>query len=82
MLPATNDPSTGQFLSIDPDLAQRTAPFTYAGDDPVNEYDPEDPCGQLTRAGRAFAKHSNVFSTVSGGPAALNEAAKPPLPRS
>jgi hypothetical protein len=34
------DPATGQFLSIDPDVALTDAPFNYAGDDPVNESDP------------------------------------------
>jgi uncharacterized protein RhaS with RHS repeats len=34
------DPSTGQFLSIDPDVAQTLSPFNYAGDNPVNEIDP------------------------------------------
>jgi hypothetical protein len=34
------DPATGQFLSIDPDVAQTEAPFDYTGDDPVNEVDP------------------------------------------
>jgi RHS repeat-associated protein len=34
------DPATGQFLSIDPDVAQTDAPFSYAGNDPVNDWDP------------------------------------------
>ena len=34
------DPATGQFLSLDPDVAETDAPFTYAGDDPVNGWDP------------------------------------------
>jgi hypothetical protein len=34
------DPTTGQFLSIDPDVAQTLAPFAYVGDDPVNSIDP------------------------------------------
>src|ERR1700684_705450 len=36
--------------------------------------DPADAGGNLTRAGRAFAKHANLFPPVSGGPATLNEA--------
>ncbi|MFY9888586.1 MAG: Hint domain-containing protein [Streptosporangiaceae bacterium] len=36
--------------------------------------DPNDAGGNLSRAGRAFAKHANLFPSVSGGPAALNEA--------
>src|SRR5208282_4029887 len=34
------DPARGQFLSIDPAVAETDAPFNYAGDDPVNEVDP------------------------------------------
>jgi hypothetical protein len=34
------DPATGQFLSVDPDVAETDAPFSYAGDDPVNQWDP------------------------------------------
>jgi RHS repeat-associated protein len=34
------DPSTGQFLSVDPELATTNQPYVYTGDDPVNETDP------------------------------------------
>jgi RHS repeat-associated protein len=34
------DPATGQFLSVDPALAETGQPYAYAGDDPVNEADP------------------------------------------
>jgi RHS repeat-associated protein len=34
------DPSTGQFLSLDPAVSFTQAPFNYAGDDPVNGSDP------------------------------------------
>jgi RHS repeat-associated protein len=34
------DPATGQFLSVDPALAETGQPYAYAGDDPVNEGDP------------------------------------------
>ncbi|HMK96976.1 MAG TPA: RHS repeat-associated core domain-containing protein, partial [Acidimicrobiales bacterium] len=42
------DPATGQFLSVDPALAETDQPYAYAGDDPVNEGDPsgKDPCLQ------------------------------------
>jgi Putative amidase domain len=33
------DPGTGQFMSVDPDLAETDQPYAYAGDDPVNEAD-------------------------------------------
>ena len=42
------DPATGQFLSLDPDVAQTDAPFNYSGDDPVNEVDPNGLSGQET----------------------------------
>ena len=34
------DPGTGEFMSVDPDLAVTNQPYAYAGDDPVNEADP------------------------------------------
>ena len=34
------DPTTGQFLSVDPDLAQTGATYNYAGDDPTTDTDP------------------------------------------
>ena len=33
------DPATAQFLTVDPEHALTRAPFTFAGDDPVNERD-------------------------------------------
>ncbi len=34
------DPTTGQFLSVDPMVGQTQAPYNYAGDNPLNEADP------------------------------------------
>ena len=34
------DPGTGQFLSVDPDVAETGQPYAYTGDDPVNAVDP------------------------------------------
>jgi RHS repeat-associated protein len=34
------DPATGQFISVDPDVAQTLEPYAYAGDDPVVLSDP------------------------------------------
>jgi RHS repeat-associated protein len=34
------DPSTGEFLSVDPAVDQTGQPYQYAGDDPVNSADP------------------------------------------
>ena len=41
------DPTTGQFLSVDPDVAETDQPFAYADDDPVNEADPTGDCYQI-----------------------------------
>jgi hypothetical protein len=43
------------------------------------ELDPADAGGQLTRAGRAFAKAGEVFGPTSGGPPAINEAGQSAL---
>lgn len=48
------DPATGQFTSVDPDLAQTLRPYSYAAADPVDQSDPNglyaviyhDRCGQ------------------------------------
>jgi RHS repeat-associated protein len=34
------DPTTDQFLSVDPDVAETGQPYAFTGDDPVNETDP------------------------------------------
>jgi hypothetical protein len=34
------DPTTDQFLSIDPEVAETDQPYVYTGDDPLNEEDP------------------------------------------
>jgi RHS repeat-associated protein len=42
----TYDPLTGQFLSVDPALAQTGEAYSYAGDNPVNRGDPTGWCAQ------------------------------------
>jgi RHS repeat-associated protein len=34
------DPATAQFLTVDPEVGTTRAPYTYAGDNPLNEADP------------------------------------------
>jgi hypothetical protein len=34
------DPSTSQFLSIDPDVAETGQPYAFTADDPLNGTDP------------------------------------------
>ena len=41
------DPGTGEFISVDPDLAETGEPYAYAGDDPVNGGDPSGLCWSL-----------------------------------
>ncbi len=36
------DPTTGQFLSVDPLVDQTGQPYSYAGDDPVENSDPTE----------------------------------------
>jgi RHS repeat-associated protein len=36
----TYDPTTGQFLSVDPLVSETRAPYNYAGDNPENYFDP------------------------------------------
>ena len=44
-----------------------------------SELDPVDAGGQLTRAGRAYEKHSDLLPSVSGGPNVLNQAGQDTL---
>lgn len=38
------DPQTGQFISLDPAVDQTQAPYSYAGDDPIDSVDPSGLC--------------------------------------
>jgi RHS repeat-associated protein len=58
------DPVTGQFLSVDPDLAQTGEPYAYAGDDPVNE---TDPTGDLSLGICAGFETHIVFVQLGAG---------------
>jgi hypothetical protein len=49
------DPGTGQFTTVDPDLAETDQPYAYAGDDPVDE---SDPTGDAASSALAFATRS------------------------
>ncbi len=39
------DPTTGQFLSVDPLVAQTSEPYSYVAGDPINATDPDGACG-------------------------------------
>jgi RHS repeat-associated protein len=41
----TYDPATAQFMSVDPAVTATRAPYTYAGDNPLNAADPTGLCG-------------------------------------
>jgi RHS repeat-associated protein len=41
----TYDPSTAQFLSVDPFVALTGEPYSYAEDDPIDKADPSGRCG-------------------------------------
>ena len=53
------DPSTGQFLSVDPLVDGTGEPYVYAQDNPVNDADPTGDIGLPTRG--------QVIGVVSGG---------------
>jgi RHS repeat-associated protein len=38
------DPATGQFISVDPDVAETREPYAYGGDDPLTVIDPSGEC--------------------------------------
>jgi hypothetical protein len=48
------DPATGQFLNVDPDVAQTGQPYAYTGDDPVNGVDPLGLC-TISGEGQLYA---------------------------
>jgi RHS repeat-associated protein len=47
----TYDPTTDQFLSVDPFVALTGEPYSYAEDDPINKYDPSGRCGLVCVGG-------------------------------
>ena len=48
------DPSTDQFISIDPVVSETGQPFSYANDDPANSSDPSGLCGINTSSVGGF----------------------------
>ncbi len=55
------DPTTGQFLSRDPDLATTHQPYEYAGDDPANL---TDPTGDSCAGGPTTATALDAFAAA------------------
>jgi hypothetical protein len=58
------DPATAQFLSVDPLVAETGQPYSYAGDDPVNE---TDPAGDLSLGICAGFETHIVFVQLGAG---------------
>ena len=59
------DPATGQFLSVDPDIAATHQPYEYADDDPANLTDPSgDDCagGSTSAAAAATGAQLQAFA--------------------
>jgi hypothetical protein len=55
------DPATGQFLSVDPDVAETGQPYAYTDDDPVNAIDPDGlDCG-------IFSVVCGAYDSAAGG---------------
>jgi len=58
------DPTTGQFLSVDPAVSFTQSPFDYAGDDPVTETDPSGACGGARET--AAPPPTNIITPKNG----------------
>jgi hypothetical protein len=61
------DPTTDQFLSIDPDVADTDQPYVFTNDDPLNAEDPVGECPLCSAAdavGRATVKTVKVVAKV------------------
>jgi RHS repeat-associated protein len=57
------DPTTGQFLSVDPDIAATHEPYEYAQDDPANLTDPSgDDCGGAVTTGSALPAFAAAYA--------------------
>ncbi len=61
------DPSTGQFLSIDPDVAETGQPYTFTGDDPLNATDPTGLRGWYCMGGRSVYYKGNKYGRSGTG---------------
>ncbi len=65
------DPTTGQFVSVDPLVATTNAPYAYVGDNPVNGIDPLGLCSGFF--GCVVSGISTVGSAVGEGVASAGE---------
>jgi RHS repeat-associated protein len=60
------DPTTGQFLSVDPLAADTGATYNYAGDNPTDETDPTGLCGSLSSWGSFWANCGSDAASAAG----------------
>jgi hypothetical protein len=58
------DPTTDQFLSVDPDLAETGQPYAFTGDDPLNKTDPLGLAKRIKRLG-SNTKYYEQFGIVA-----------------
>ena len=73
------DPTTGEFLTVDPDVSETQQPYYYAGDDPTNETDPSgdaatcnhDPLTWLNCIKDTVAPNSSEFHKIAINAAVL-----------
>ncbi len=71
------DPSTDQFLSVDPDVMETGQPYAFTGDDPLNATDPlglrclpkgvEGPCGPKPKPKHKTARHNGPRPITQSG---------------
>jgi RHS repeat-associated protein len=60
------DPSSDQFLSIDPEVAKTGEPYAFTGDDPLNAADPLGLSGWYCIGGQTHFYRGNKYGTANG----------------
>jgi RHS repeat-associated protein len=60
------DPSTDQFISVDPDVAETGQPYAFTGDDPVNGTDPMGRNCQAPTGDACAVSPAGVFASEPG----------------
>jgi hypothetical protein len=63
------DPTTGQFISVDPAVDRTQAPYAYAADDPI---DNSDPSGLLSLCGFGYCVSTHSFDPMASVDAIVN----------
>jgi RHS repeat-associated protein len=68
------DPVTGQFLTVDPNVATTLSPYGYVEGDPLNSADPSGKCGGLWSTDSCLTDVENALGGFFGGAATDLEA--------